>query len=150
MQPDLDAFFRAYTDAYNQALTGAPDFAQIRGYFTDQFLAAGPQGVRTGDNDDGFLAQLQDGYRFYRAIRTQGMTLRRVVATPIDDRHVMARVFYRADYLTAEGRPVGIEFDVTYLLETFADRPRIFAFIAGDEMALYRRHGLVDDQGRPR
>ncbi len=150
MEHDLDAFFADYTDSYNQALGDDPDFDRIRGYFTDHFLAAGPEGVQAGKNDDVFLAQLKEGYKFYRAIRTRRMELRRVAVTPIDDGHVMARVFYAADYARPAGDPVVIDFDVTYLLETFGPRPRIFAFIAGDEMGLYRRHGLVDDQGRPR
>ena len=29
------------------------------------------------------------------------------------------------------------------------DGPKIFAFVAGDEMALYRKYGLVDGDGKP-
>ncbi len=150
MQHDLDAFFADYTDSYNQALGDDPDFERIRGYFTDQFLAAGPDGVQAARNDDVFLAQLKEGYRFYQAIRTRRMDLRRVEVTPIDDGHAMARVSYAAHYARPPGDSVIIDFDVTYLLETFGHRPRIFAFIAGDEIGLYRRYGLVDDRGWPR
>ena len=40
-------------------------------------------------------------------------------------------------------------FDVTYMLQRRPDGPRIFGFVAGDEMALYREYGLVDEDGKP-
>ncbi len=148
MAVDLQSFFRDYADAYNQALGDAPDLDRIRRYFTDCFVAAGPDGVMCGHNDDSFARTLQLGYGFYRAIHTRRMNFVRVVATPIDAGHAMARVFYRADY-TPEAGEFSIEFDVTYMLQVGGDRPRIFAFIAGDEMGLYRRHGLIDEAGDP-
>ena len=72
------------------------------------------------------------------------MSVRRVDVTPIDDRHHMAKVHYRADYQKTNGEPVSIDFDVTYILQTRDGRSRIFAFVAGDEMGIYRQHGLVD------
>ena len=149
MPTDLDAFFADYADSYNQALGAAPDYDRIRRFFSDCFVGAGPLGVHCGPNDDSFTKALREGYAFYKAIRTRRMNFRRVETTPIDERHVMARVFYRADYERASGEPLSIDFDVVYMLETAGERPRIFAFVAGDELGLYRRHGLVDAAGKP-
>ena len=38
---------------------------------------------------------------------------------------------------------IAIDFTVTYLLASRGESYEIFAFIAGDEMALYREHGLL-------
>ena len=59
------------------------------------------------------------------------------------------RVFYVAQYERSDGAWITIPFDVLYLLQRRKDGPKIFAFIAGDEMALYREHGLVDADGNP-
>lgn len=141
---DVDAFFREYTDGYNRALAGERDFDRIRAFFTDAFLGAGPETVSVGRNDDTFTEALRAGYDFYRAIGTRKLELLSTATTPIDGAHLMAKVFYRAEYESQS-----IDFDVTYLLQTSGGRPKIFAFVAGDEMDLYRRLGLVDAEGRP-
>lgn len=142
MQPDLDAFFRAYAEAFNRALDGEPAFDAIMAAFAESFIGAGPGAVNAGSNGDQFRAVLEQGYAFYRQIGTKRMSVRRVEVTPIDAEHNMARVFWRADY-EKDGREIAIDFEVTYLLQTREEGPKIFAFIAGDEMALYRQYGLV-------
>jgi hypothetical protein len=42
-----------------------------------------------------------------------------------------------------------LDADVVYMLQRREGGPKIFAFVAGDEMGIYRRYGLVDEQGRP-
>lgn len=149
MPTDFDAFFRDYVDSYNQALGPAPDFGRIRAFFADCFVAAGPEGVMCGANDERFAETLDQGYQFYRAIRTLRMNFIRSQITPIDDGHAMVKVFYRADYARGSGQDLGISFDVTYILQTGGETPKIFAFVAGDEMGLYRKYGLVDEDGAP-
>jgi len=61
----------------------------------------------------------------------------------------MVRPYFHADYKKKNGEAQPIEFDVVYMLQRREDGPKIFAFVAGDEMAIYREHGLVDDEGRP-
>jgi hypothetical protein len=148
MAVDLQTFFRDYVDAYNQALGDSRNLGRIRRLVADCFVAASPDGVVCGHNDGGFAHILDQGYGFYRAIHTRRLNFVRVVTTSIDDRHAMARVSFRADYAPKAGE-LSIEFDVTYILQIGGDQPKIFAFIAGDEMALYRRHGLVDEAGEP-
>jgi hypothetical protein len=71
------------------------------------------------------------------------MTAKRVETTPIDANHTLAKVLYCADYVKPDGSPLKIEFDITYFLDTSRVKPKIFGFVAGDEMALYRQHGLI-------
>jgi len=144
MQPDFDAFFADYVAAYNRSLGDSVDDAAIRGCFADSFIAAGPQGVMTGNNDETFSDTLRKGYAFYKSIGTRSMAVEGVEVTGIDPMHFLARVSYRAAY-DKDGEEIVIPFSVSYLLQYREDRLRIFAFIAGDEMAIYRRYGLVAD-----
>jgi hypothetical protein len=143
MKPNYDAFFAGYIDAFNRSLGDSVDADGIRSHFADCFVGAGPTGSSCGANDDSFVETLHQGYAFYRSIGTRRMSVRRVEVTEIDANHDMVRVFYGADY-EKDGRSFTIDFDVVYLLETVDGATKIFAFIAGDEMALYRQHGLVE------
>ena len=145
MQTDFDIFFRDYSDLFNRALAGQLVLDEIRAVFTESFIAAGPTGVNCGRNDAGFTETLEDGYAFYRQIGTKRMSVRQVEPTPIDDAHAMVKVYWQADYEKPGGETVQIDFDVAYLMQTSGARPLIFAFVAGDEMALYRQQGLIPD-----
>ena len=149
MPHSIPAFFESYADLYNRALAGEDVFEEIMSRFAPRFIAAGPQGVSTGRQGAAFRRTLEKGYRFYREIGTQKMTAKRVEVTPIDASHAMAKVFYCADHLKQDGSPLRLDFDVTYLLDASTLKPKIFGFVAGDEMALYRQHGLVPDKPAP-
>jgi hypothetical protein len=77
------------------------------------------------------------------------MTAKRVEVTPIDATHSMAKVFYCADYVRRDGSPLRLDFDVTYFLDTSTLKPKIFGFVAGDEMGLYKQHGLLPEKATP-
>lgn len=148
--PDYEAVFRDYAAAYERSLGERVDTAAIRRFYAEGFVAAGVNGETiAGFNDDGFERTLLKGYAFYKAIGTRSMKVDRVEAAPLFENHDSVRVFYRGGYQRADGEAVTIPFDVVYLLQRRADGPRIFAFIAGDELGLYREHGLVDDRGEP-
>ena len=147
--PDYENLFRHYAAAYERSLGPDVDTPAIREFFAEAFVAAGMNGeVKAGANDDSFEATLQQGYRFYKALGAKRMRVDRIEAHPICEQHDRVRVFYVADY-QKDGARISIPFAVVYLLQRRADGPKIFGFIAGDEMALYRRYGLVDDQGPP-
>ena len=86
---------------------------------------------------------LQQGYAFYRQVGTRGMAVRSVTATPIDDAHWLARVAYRAHYVKPDGEPLDLDFEVSYMLAERDETYEIFAFVTGDERALYEEHGLM-------
>lgn len=143
---ELRAFFEAYTARFNDALEAPSDRAlleEIAAQYTSTFMAAGPQGVSAGENDAAFIDVLEQGYRQYAAIGTRRMAVRGVRVTPIDEQHAMARVAFRASYVRpSDGEAIDLDFEVTYLLQK-QDRWQVFAFIAGDEQALYREYGLL-------
>jgi hypothetical protein len=144
MQPDFRAFFESYVDAYNRSLGERVDVAGIRKHFADSFIAAGPQGVVTGDNDESFIETLKKGYAFYRAIGTRHLDIHEIDAISIDGMHYQATVSYRARYHKPDAE-VTIPFDVTYMLEWRDNQLKIFGYVSCDEMALYRKYGIIHD-----
>lgn len=142
MQPDIKAFFEDYAAAYNRSLGDSVDAAAIRASFADSFIGAGPQGVISGDNDETFTETLHKGYAFYKSIGTRHMAVEDVKVTEIDPMHFLATVSYRATY-DKDGKEIVIPFSVAYLLQYREAQLKIFAFIAGDEMGLYRQYGLA-------
>ena len=148
--PDYTQWFRDYAAAYERSLGEQVDVAAIRGCFAEGFVAASLQGpVQAGTNDESFASTLEAAFGFYRAIGTRSMSVERVEVSPVCPNHDRVRVFYRAGYRKPDGSPLTIRFDVVYLLQRRGEGPKIYAFIAGDEMAVYRQHGLVDEAGRP-
>ena len=149
VREELRTFFDQYTARFNEALEGSPDLDGIAAQYAATFMAAGPQGVAAGQNDGGFLDVLRQGFEQYRRIGTKRMTVRAVEVTAIDGQHALARIAYRASYIRpADGEPIEVDFEVTYLLQ-HQERWRIFAFIAGDEEALYREYGLMPSDTPP-
>jgi hypothetical protein len=70
-------------------------------------------------------------------------------ARALYENHDRVRVFYTAGYRRKDGTEVSLAFDVLYLLQRRSGGPKIFGFIAGDELAAYKQHGLVDEAGQP-
>jgi len=148
--PDYDAFFRTYAQAYERSLGPSVDRQAIRSVFAEHFISAGVNGeVAAGSNDEIFDTVLLQAYEFYKTIGTRGMKVERVEADVLYDHHDRVRVYYRAEYRKKDGSDLTIPFDVLYLLQRRPGGPKIFAFIAGDEMHLYKQHGLVNDKGEP-
>jgi len=147
--PDYEDFFDGYARAFERSLGERVDVAAIRGFFAEAFISAGLNGVAAGANDATFEEKLKAGYAFYKAIGTRSMKVDRVGVDTLYEDHDRVRVFYTAGYRKRDGSEESIAFDVLYLLQRRAGGPKIFGFIAGDEMALFREHGLVDQNGRP-
>lgn len=148
-QPDYEAFFSNYVDVFNRSVKGDVDTDAIRASYAEYFVSAGVGAVQGGANDEKYAEVLRQGAGFYRAIGLQGMTLRRVEVMPVDADHDIVRSYLRADYRRKNGETLSIEFDLVYMLQRREGGPKIFAFVAGDEMGLYRQYGLVDEQGKP-
>jgi hypothetical protein len=145
-RPDYDTFFREYAKAYERSLGERVDVAAIRRFFAESFVSASVAGqVAVGANDETFDEKLKQGYGFYKAIGTTSMKVDRVEPEALYENHDRVRVFYSAGYRKKDGTEVSIPFDVLYLLQRRPGGPKIFGFIAGDEMAVYKKHGLVDE-----
>ena len=148
--PDYEEFFREYAKIYERSLGESVDVAGIRSFFAEAFVSASVGGqVAVGANDETFEETLRRGYGFYKAIGTTSMKVDRVEPEALYENHDQVRVFYSAGYRKRDGTEILIPFDVLYLLQRRIGGPKIFGFVAGDEMAVYRKHGLVDETGQP-
>lgn len=149
-QPDYEAFFSNYVAVFNRSLTDGADADAVRASYAEYFVSAGAGGaVMGGANDDRYAEVLRQGAGFYRAVGLQGMRIIKVEVTPLDAEHDMVRPYFHADYKKKNGEALPIEFDVVYMLQRREGGPKIFAVVAGDEMGIYRRYGLVDEEGKP-
>lgn len=145
MQLEFNRFFHDYAAAFNRSLDASVDDQAIMSAFADHFISAGPAGVQPGSNGEEFREALHKAYAFYKQVGTRRMSVRGLNATPIDELHSMVQVSWTADYEPRGKQPVSIDFEVTYLLQTLPGKtPRIFAFVAGDEMALLKQRGVID------
>ena len=148
--PDYEQFFREYANAYERSLGESVDVAAIRSFFAEAFVSASVSGqVAAGVNNETFEETLRRGYGFYKAIGTTSMKIDRVEPEALYENHDRVRVFYLAGYRRRDGTEVSIPFDVLYLLQRRSGGPKIFGFVAGDEAAVYRKHGLLDETGQP-
>lgn len=148
----IERFFAEYEAEFNRSLAepGAVDTSRTGAFFADCVVAASPHGVSCGKNDGTLLDHVAKGYAFYREIGIRAMRIRVLAPTPLDRWHWGVRVGWAAGYEHA-GRTGTIEFDLLYFLQLLDGRPRIFAWIAGDEEEALREHGLIDgpNQGGP-
>ncbi|HYC66908.1 hypothetical protein [Brevundimonas sp.] len=149
--PDYLAWFRAYADAYTRSLGDEVDVDAIRSFFAETVLGLGVDGSLNPANiaDSAFAEGLVRMYGFARAVGTRRMIVERIEASPLYENHDRVQVFYSADLEKSDGSALTIRFDLVYLVQRRRTGPAIFAFIAGDEMALYRQHGLIGDDGQP-
>jgi hypothetical protein len=140
-------FFNEYAARFNRALQDPPveDVEASAGAFADCFIGASPAGVRCGNNDEQFRTVIPQGNAFYRSIGTRSMQITRLEITPLDDIHAMARVYWDSHYSKKTGEDVQIQFEVIYLLQILAGRPKVFGYITGDEQKLLKEHGLLPE-----
>jgi hypothetical protein len=148
-QPDYSDFFSRYAAAYRRSLSGTVEIDTILGFFAETVLALGINGSLSAAERDGLAERLEEMYAFYKTMGTRGLAVERIETEPLYTNHDRVRVFYRGEYEKRDGSRLTIPFDIAYLLQRRTDGPRIFAFIAGDESALYRQHGLIDADGKP-
>lgn len=144
MDEQIRVFFAQYERLFNDALGGEANLDQLSRFYSDEFIAAGPNGVRTGKNDDQLKKVMAQGYEHYRAIGTKSMHVRHVSCHDIDRGHCVARVEWTAGYESAHGKRIDVDFEVHYLIEMRGVEPRIFGWVAGDEESLLREKGIID------
>jgi len=143
--PKLEQFFAEYEATFNRALGETPevDIEATAWAFADCFIEASPLGVTCGRNDEQFRAVIPQGYEFYRSIGTKSMKIAFLTVTALDDYHAMAKVHWQALYVKKDGGNLMLDFDVIYLVQTVNGKPKIFAYITGDEQKAYQESGLI-------
>lgn len=146
--PDYDQFFTAYVGFYNDALAEKSNGA-MRDSYAEFIVGASPGTVMGGANDAKYGKVLEQGFDFYRKIGVQRMNLVKVEASEIMEGHDLARVSFSADMRRKDGEEFPIDFEIAYILQRRDGGPKIFASISEDEIKLFRKLGLVDDDGKP-
>jgi len=138
----IKKFFDEYADRFNRSLAGENiDAREVAESFADHFVEAGPAGVNGGKNGMLFRWLIPSGFAHYKKMGTTSMTIDNVEVETIDPMHALAKVHWDSNY-EKDGKRDHIEFDVTYLLHFEGAKPKIFAYITGDEDKLLKEHGL--------
>ncbi len=143
MEADVRKFFERYESFFNQSLGGDMNMDGAAALYASEFIAASPAGVMTGKNDDQLKQVMAQGYARYRAMGTKEMRLRDVRISPIDEHHCVAHVAWTATYAREDQSDVAIDFDVNYFVQKLNGEPKVFGWVAGDEQALLREHGII-------
>ena len=141
----VESFFRRYARTYARALADKPGVDKaVAAAFADYFVESSPTGVLGGRNGIVFRFMARRGFARYRRIGVVSMEIEGIEVVPLDGLHAMAKV--RWDSRTrrrSDGRLVRIRFTHHYFLVLAGGKPRIFAYVATDEQAIMKKHGLV-------
>jgi hypothetical protein len=143
METSVRKLFERYERFFMQALGGDMDMDEVASLYASEFIAATPAGVMTGKNDDQLKQVMAQGYEYYRSIGTKEMRIRNVRVSPIDERHCVAHVAWTATYDRKDKAETAIDFDVHYFVQTLEGVSKVFGWVAGDEQALLRKHGII-------
>jgi hypothetical protein len=143
MEASVRKFFEQYERVFNQSLRDETDMDEVAALYASAFIAASPAGVMTGKNDDQLKQVMAQGYAHYREMGTKQMRLRDLRLSSIDELHCLAHVGWSASYSRPRQPDVTIDFDVHYLIQKLGDEPKVFGWVAGDEQALLKEHGII-------
>ena len=107
-------------------------------------MESSPVGVHGGKNGMVFRWMVKRGFARYRRIGVESMAIADLAITPLDAMHAMARVTWDSRTRRRnDGRLVRIVFTHHYFLTLFGRKARIFAYVATDEQAIMKKHGLI-------
>lgn len=141
----VEAFFTRYAATYARALADKPGVDKaVADAFAGYFVESSPRGVFGGRNGVVFRLMARRGFARYRRIGVESMAIERLEVTPLDGQHAMAKVKWDSrTRRRSDGRLVRIRFDHHYFLTLVGGEPRIFAYVATDEQAILKKHGLT-------
>jgi len=140
-------FFSAYERRVNDALIDPLkiDSLGMTSAYTSNFIEASPSGVQVFQNNEQFVTALGPAFEGKRRIGTRSMSVTALNTTIIDDLHAAVKIRWLAHYeRRKDQKAINVEFDETYLLQSVDGKPRIFAYVAGDEQETLKKYGLLD------
>lgn len=145
MRRKVETFFRRYAATYARGLAGRPGVEQaVLDAFADHFVESSPVGVHGGGKGLVFRWMVRRGFVRYRKIGVESMAISGLEVTPLDPLHAMARVTWDSRTRRgSDGRLVRIVFTHHYFLTLLGGKARIFAYVATDEQAIMKKHGLL-------
>jgi len=145
MRKKVEAFFKRYAATYARALAGRPGVEQaVLDAYAGYFVESSPAGVHGGKNGIVFRLMVKRGFARYRKIGVESMEVSALEVTPLDPLHAMARVTWDSrTRRRSDGHIVRIVFTHHYFLTLTDRKARIFAYVATDEQAIMKKHGLL-------
>jgi len=143
MEKNIHQFFAAYEKRFNDAIKGELDVEGTAKAFAPYFVEASPAGIQGSANGEEFRERIPQGIEFYKKIGTHKMEITAEDVTSLDDLHSMVKIHWKAYYKNKDNTDLIIDFDVIYFLQCRNDDLKIFAYITGDEQAVFRQHGLI-------
>ncbi|GFK28849.1 nuclear transport factor 2 family protein [Tetragenococcus halophilus] len=142
MKDKIEAFFKSYEQQMNSSLAKEADLETIANFYTEEFIAANPTGVKTGENNDQLKEAMDKGYEYYRLIGTKEMKCQSIDTIPLDEQHAVATTHWKAVYLKEE-KEIVIPFTSNYLIQFREGQPKIFGWVTGDETQVLKEHGII-------
>lgn len=142
MKDKMEAFFKSYEQQFNSSLAGEVHLDAIANFYTEEFIAANPNGVKTGKNNEQLQEAMDKGYEYYRLIGTKEMKCLNIDITPLDEQHVVADTHWQATYLK-EGEEIVIPFRSNFLIQFRGDQPKVFGWVTGDETQVLKENGII-------
>jgi hypothetical protein len=143
MENSVRRLFERYEHFFKQSLGGDINDDEMAALYASDFITASPAGIMTGKNDDHFKKVMAQGYAYYREIGTKEMRIHHIHFSPIDERHGIAHVAWRATYGRKDQPDVAIDFDVHYFVQRLDGEPKIFGWVSGDEQAVLKEYGII-------
>ncbi|MBL6431569.1 MAG: hypothetical protein HPM95_12080 [Alphaproteobacteria bacterium] len=70
-EKDVERFFSKYQSVFGEAINGHIDLNAIKSFYSEQFIAATPKGVKTAEFDGSFEEVMTKGYERYRKMGTK-------------------------------------------------------------------------------
>lgn len=140
---EVSNFFHKYELVFSDAIEGNVDLKAAKELYSEQFIAATPQGVRAAAFDGSFEEVMSKGYERYRSLGARSMKVGGIQTYEVDDSHLMARVRWHSVYQKPGINEIHIPFDVNYLLEKRNGELKVFGWITGDEEELLKAHGVL-------
>jgi len=142
MEDKIRLFFTNYEKKFNESLAGKTDLETITKFYAEEFIAANPNGVKAGKNDEQLKVAMSKGYEYYRFIGTRKMKCQNVDLMLLDDKHAVARTKWVAFYLK-QAEEISIPFEANYLMQFRQGQPLIFCWVTGDESQLLKERGII-------
>ena len=142
MEQAVADLFARYEHLFAESLADPARAGDMEPLYTSDVLAASQQGVVAGKTRD-FLGALAQGFERYRAQGLRQMRVSSLRIVPIDEGHCLAHVGWNARYERDDLPSTTISFEVHYLVQLRQGEARVFAWIAGDEEAALREHGVT-------
>ena len=143
METGVKKFFERYEQVFRRALRGDIDMNEAALLYASEFIAATPAGVRAGKNDEQLKQVMAKGYERYRAMGMKDMRLRGLRISTIDQHHCVAHAAWTATYAREDQQDTAIDFEVHYFVQQLNSEPKVFGWVAGDEQAVLKKHGII-------